>query len=91
MTRWLSSGGMTPLNWLLDRLRLLQAGQVAQLRRDDATQLFVVSPRLCRLPRLPSSGGMAPLNLFDINERFCRLARLPSSGGMAPLNWLRPA
>ena len=36
--------------------------------------------------RLPSSGGISPLNLLLPRDRFSRLARLPSSGGISPLN-----
>ena len=36
--------------------------------------------------RLPSSGGISPLNLLLRRDSFSRLARLSSSGGISPLN-----
>ena len=40
----------------------------------------------CRLERLPSSGGISPLNSLRNRNRCCRLERLPSSGGISPLS-----
>ena len=44
---------------------------------------------MTRQARLPSSGGIAPLNWFSNGENSeCRLASFPSSGGIAPLSAL---
>ena len=43
---------------------------------------------MCRLARLPNSGGISPLNSFPPRDSRRRLARLPNSGGISPLNWL---
>ena len=40
------------------------------------------------LIRLPSSGGIAPLNWLLSSLNSTRLVRLPSSGRMGPVNWL---
>ena len=47
-----------------------------------------MSHRRFRLARLPSSGGIAPLNKLLPRLSLRRLVRYSSSGGILPLNWL---
>ena len=63
--------------------------EVAQFRRYRPAQLVAVrATALTRLSRLPSSGGIDPLNWLLLSHSEYRLSRLPSSGGIDPLNWL---
>ena len=113
LARLPSSGGISPLNWLAARGQPFQVGEVAQLRRylpaqlvpalaEVPARLVPVEVSRVRLARLPSSGGIPPLNWFpeDQSSRLAaqlrrypplRLARLvgevANSGGISPLNW----
>ena len=66
------SGCPAPAGWRRStgwsQVEQLQVGQVAQLGRDGAAQLVGVQVEPSRLVKLPSSGGMAPLNWLELSR-----------------------
>ena len=48
----------------------------------------VVEVQRCKLERLPSSAGIAPVNWLLLRYSQDKLDRLPSSAGIAPVSWL---
>ena len=85
LVRLPNSVGMTPVSWLLSRLR--------DVRLPNSVGMTPVSwllPRLrCeRLLRLPNSVGMTPVSWLLLRIRCESLLRLPNSVGMVPLRLL---
>ena len=89
--RLLSSVGMLPASWLLERFKFRSVGRLPSaggmvpvswlsLRRN--------STRVLEMGPVTSAGGMGPVSLLSWRSNSCRLERLPSAVGMLPVSWL---
>ena len=88
LARLPSSGGISPVNWFLGRLKLSRLPRFPNSEGIAPVSLLLERSKSVRLERLPNSEGIVPVSSLLERSKTVRLERLPSSGGISPVNRL---